>query len=133
MDNASITLIQVCPAELPAIPESRWEAIEAQIHEALQFGVERFILDLSGSHEIRPLDYWMVLNLAILIPAGNLVIVADESQFTQSLFQSKLTQLITVVGHLADAYAALTGLAAGPAAISFSLQADLPFTAFGEA
>lgn len=133
MESQAITLIQVCPAELPAIPESRWEAIEAQIHEALQFGVERFILDLSGSHEIRPLDYWMLLNLAILIPAGNMVIVADESQFTQSLSQSKITRLITVVGHLADAYAALTGIAAGPAAIEARILADLPHASLGEA
>lgn len=133
MDNAAITLIQACAAQLPVIPESRWEAIEAQIHEALQFGVERFILDLTGSHEIRPLDYWMILNLAILIPAGNLVIVADESQFTQSLSQSKLTQLITVVSHLADAYAALTGIAAGPASVEARILADIPRAALGEA
>ncbi|MCG3152150.1 MAG: hypothetical protein GEEBNDBF_01438 [bacterium] len=126
MSSHAITLIQACPARLPAIPESRWEAIEAQIHEALQFGADRFILDLTGAHEIRPLDYWMVLNLAILIPAGNLVLVADEEQFTQSLQQSKLTQLLTVVRHLADAYAALTGIAAGPAVLEERTFAEAP-------
>lgn len=115
MDGQAVHLLRLCPDPSVVIPEERWQTIEAQIHEALTFGVERFILDFTGAETIRPLDYWMLLNLAILIPAGQLVVVCDEALFTRSLTTSKLTYLISIVPHLADAYALLAGAAAGAA------------------
>ncbi|MEO7993759.1 MAG: hypothetical protein ABI743_05110, partial [bacterium] len=112
--GSPIHLLRVCPEPVEAIPEARWEAIEDAIHEALTFGVDRFIIDLTGAGAVRPLDYWMLLNLAILIPAGHMVVLADQEQLQESLRQSKLIRLISIVEHLADAYGVLTGIAVGP-------------------
>ena len=115
MGGTPVHLLRVCETPGMVIAESRWEAIEEAVREGLCFGVDQFIIDLTGAAEVRPLDYWMLLNLAILIPAGGMVVVCEEAVFARSLAQSKLIHLITCVPHLADAYAALTGIAVGPA------------------
>ena len=111
MDHTLIHLVRVCPAPVEQVSEARWESIEDAIREALDAGIEQFILDLHGAAEIHPLDYWMLLNLAILIPAGGLAVVCEEAIFARSIAAGKLTKLIPCVASLEEAYAELTGLA----------------------